>query len=260
MVKAHPFLYIPTANLVIQADGTATASGRFEKYAAAQYKAIAYVLKELGTGVLYQNPNMSGVTSFASIIDAESETLDPTEKTILAKYGTLPVMLFYDFDNQALAGVLTGSEVTFDNIVDMYRLFEKADYDSQSGIYQMTTPSGQKIPFVFDAENGHLVLQDENGEIIPRHSLLDLIYVGANLGLLDRPYLRDWFNKVLRGYKDEAIDFAILALAAAGTGTALISKNKKYKIGGAGVAAVSGAIFGYRVISRQKKQKEAATK
>ena len=259
MVKAHPFLYIPKAYVGTNAAGY-YATGIYAKPAKALYDAVSYVLTNISKEVVFRNPNMTsnGIESYNTIYYSDGDGYDSSVVNLLAKYKERPVLLFVDFDNGSLAGVLTGSEVTFDNIVDMYQLFTKADYNQDAGVYEIETPDGKKIPFVFDSENGHLVLQDENGSLVPRHSLLDLIYVGANLGLLDRPYLRDWFSKVLRGYKDELIDFGILALTAAGTGTAIVSKNKKVKIGGAGVAAVSGAIFGYRVISRNKKKKEAA--
>lgn len=260
MVIAHSILYLPRNAVRINPDGTWYGIGSYEKYSKAQEEAVSYVLSNVDRNVVYRNPaagNAPGISEYASINYDDAEGLDVSVRNIFSKYKSRPILLFVDFDNSHILGILKGNAVTYDNIVDMYKLFTRADYNLDSNVYELKTPKGDVIPFVFDETNSHLVMS-ENGPLVPNHSLLDLLYVGANLGVFDRPYLRDWFNKVLAGYKDELIDLGILALAAAGAGTAIISKNKKYKIGGAGVAAVSGSVFGYRVYTRQKKQKEAA--
>lgn len=256
MVKAHAIMYIPNDFFYVGNDGLAYATSSYAKQADTLKEAVIHVVDSgIADYNSVANPYLPAPAYSTLSIDKDIKFSDSL-KNFLANNAMRPLVLFLDYENQRIAGVVTGSEITFDNVVDMYRLFQNATYSNANGMYELTTKKGEKITFVTDEENGHLLVA-ENGELVPYHSLLDLVYVGFNAGILNRPYLRDWYDKVLRGYKDELIDVGLFALTAASTVTAIkYRKNKKVRNVSRGVAAVSGGYVGYRLYDRNKKIKE----
>jgi len=253
MIKAHPVIYSPLANVNISEYGVFSLINDYKTYQKAFDSAMKYVIENITDIKNVWNPNTLSVGTIVRIEDPTAD-LSASEKKFLEKFPQRPLLAFIDLTNGQVAGVLSADEIDYDNIVDMYRLFQNGDFNAALGMYELTKPNGQKIPFVTNPEDGHLLVADENGELVPRHSLLDLIYVGFDAGILDRPYLRDWYNKILRGYKDELIDLGLLLVTATSTVVAVKSKNKKVKRGAAITAAATGGYVGFRLYARNKKQ------
>jgi hypothetical protein len=137
--------------------------------------------------VLVKDPN---ATKFQKMTEAE--------KTYFSGF-SFPFLAFYDISESRTYGILDVRDATKYNAV-------KSALDVIANTKEFVDGKGYKVQlgaetyFMQDARNAHLP-QAENGNIDPKHSLLDLVFIGGGIGFFDRPYLRDFFTNLIDGFK-----------------------------------------------------------
>jgi hypothetical protein len=110
---------------------------------------------------------------------------------------TFPFLAFYDVTEERTFGILNKRDATQYNAV-------KSALDVIANTKEFTDKGyrveiGNETYFMQDARNAHL--QTGGTEINPKHSLLDLVYIGANVGVFDKPYARNFVNDVVDAVK-----------------------------------------------------------
>ena len=137
--------------------------------------------------ILVQNPK---TTAFTKMTDAEK---------VYFKDFSYPFLALYDIQESRFYGILDKRDAVhynaiksaLDVIANTKKFVEGKGYEVQLG---------SETYFMQDARNAHLN-PSANGEINPKHSLLDLVQIGGGIGFFDRPYLRDFFTNLMEGLK-----------------------------------------------------------
>jgi hypothetical protein len=146
---------------------------------------------------------------------------------------TYPFLAFYDVTEERYYGILAKRDATKYNAVKsaLDVIANTKEFTDKGYKVQM----GNQTYFMQDARNAHLP-KSENGNIDPNHSLLDMVYIGADLGIFDRPYLRDFVTNLIDGIKK----YWWLGLLGAGAVYYYAQKDKKKKKKGNRVNAIRG--------------------
>lgn len=149
---------------------------------------------------------------------SSSLLMSQAEKDYLSVFN-LPFLAFYDPDAARFYGIIEQKDFKYNALKSsMDVIANTKNFDEQKG-YQVQI--GNTTYFYRDARNAHL--STGGTDINPKHSLLDAVYLGANLGIFDRPYLRDMYTQFLDGLKKY---WWILPVAIGGV---VVYKNRQQK-------------------------------
>ena len=131
----------------------------------------------------------------------------------------LPLLAFYDSDTNRFYGILEQKDFKYNAIKSCLDVIANTkSFDATKGYEALI---GNTTYFYRDARNAHL--NTGGTDTNPKHSLLDAVYLGANLGVFDRPYLRDAWTNFIDGLKK------YWWLIPLGIGGVVVYKNSQQK-------------------------------
>ncbi len=144
--------------------------------------------------------------------------MSDTERDYLSVF-SLPLLGFYDPDENRFYGIIEQKDFKYNAIKSCLDVIANTKrFDATKG-YEVLL--GNTTYFYRDARNAHLTAGGSDAN--PKHSLLDAVYLGANLGIFDRPYLRDAYTQFLDNLKKY---WWILPVAIGGV---VVYKNAQHK-------------------------------